>query len=67
MKARESGAEAFAAPWDREKNARAESYYTLATPPRTGAHELEEYLEERARWDEENKKQATKANEGAKR
>jgi len=38
----------------------------LADATENRAHELEEYLEERARWDEENKKQATKANEAAK-
>jgi hypothetical protein len=63
LKARES-APRLLRPWDRKQNARAESCYTLATENRS--HELEEYLEERACWDEENKKQATKANEAAK-
>jgi len=65
LKARESGAETFAAMGSKAERSREKLLY-LADATENRAHELEEYLEERARWDEENKKQATKANEAAK-
>lgn len=60
LKARESGAEAFAAVGSTEERSRRKLLY-LGDATENRAHELEEYLEERVRWDEENKKQATKA------
>jgi uncharacterized protein YecT (DUF1311 family) len=65
LKAREAGAESFAAMGSKAERQRRKLLY-LADATENRAHELEEYLEERARRDEENKKQATKANEAAK-
>jgi uncharacterized protein YecT (DUF1311 family) len=64
LKARESGAEAFAAMGSKAERSRRKLLY-LGDATENRAHELEVYLEERARWDEENKKQATKADEAA--
>ena len=65
LKARESGAESFAAMGSKAERPRRKLLY-LADTTDNLARELEEYLAERARWDKENKKQATKANEAAK-
>src|SRR5207247_6954477 len=59
LKARESGAETFAAMGSKAERSREKLLY-LADATENRAHELEEYLEERARWDEEKKKKATK-------
>ena len=55
LKARESGAESFAAMGSKAERPRRKLLY-LADATENSAHELEDYLAERARYEEENKK-----------
>jgi uncharacterized protein YecT (DUF1311 family) len=55
LKARESGAEVFAAMGSNAERSRRKLLY-LGDATQNRAHELEEYLAERARYEDENKK-----------
>ena len=60
LKARESGADAFAMMGSKPERPRRKLLY-LADTTENRVRDLEAYLEERARWDKENKKQPAKA------
>jgi uncharacterized protein YecT (DUF1311 family) len=62
LKARESGAAAFAAMGSKAERARRKLLY-LADAAENRAHDLEAYLEERARWDKENQNQGANAHD----